>query len=157
MRAAEKVRRELEEGLVSSVQWKIFGALVLAAPFVLFAVLLALSPAAAGAFAGSMLARISDPFVLIGIIISGFAGAGGARWHWALGIGVTVGVAGCLLGYAWWEKVAGGTVATQTAWLFLVWSMFFAFYGFVAGRLGPVDIHLSAMAAAARLIIAEKL
>jgi hypothetical protein len=119
---------------MSSVQWKIAGGLVLAAPFVLFVVLLVLSPAAAGTFAGSLLGRIADPPVLIGIVLSGVAGALGFRWYWALGIGVTVGTAGCLLGYAWWTKVAGSTVAQQTAARFVMWAMLLAAYGYILGR-----------------------
>jgi hypothetical protein len=120
---------------MSSVRWKIVGALVLAAPFVLFVVLLVLSPAAAGTFAGSLLGKITDPPVLIGIVLSGVAAALGFRWQWAVGIGIIVGTAGCLLGYSWWQKVAGSTVANQTAALFVAWSIAFACYGFIAGRM----------------------
>jgi len=120
---------------MSSVQWKIVGAFVLAAPFLLFVVLLILSPAAAGTFAGSLLAKITDPSVLIGIVLSGVAGALGFRWQWAVGIGIIIGTAGCLLGYSWWQNVAGSTVANQTAVLFVTWSIAFACYGFIVGQM----------------------
>jgi hypothetical protein len=120
---------------MSAVQWKMLGALVLTAPFVLFLALLFLSPAAAGTFAGSLLSRLTDPPVLVGISLSGVSGALGFRLYWALGIGVAVGATGCLLGYAWWEKIAGSTVANHTAMLFMVWSIAFASYGFIAGRM----------------------
>jgi hypothetical protein len=120
---------------MSSVHRKILGALVLPAPFVVFVVLLVFSPAGAGAFAGSLLSRITDPPVLIGIVVSGVAGATGCRWQWALGIWTIVGAAGCLLGYSWWQKVAGSTIANQTAAFFIAWTIAFAFYGFIAGRM----------------------
>jgi hypothetical protein len=119
---------------MSSRLWKILGALVLAAPVVLFLVLLAFSPAAAGTFAGSLLGRFTDPPVLLGIVLAGFAGALGYQWAWAFGVGIAVGIAGCLLGYSGWAKVAGETVAGQTAAQFFIWAILFALYGFIAGR-----------------------
>jgi hypothetical protein len=50
-------------------------------------------------------------------------------------VGIVAGAAGCLLGYSWWQKLAGSTVANQTAVSFIAWSIAFAWYGFIAGRM----------------------
>ena len=115
--------------------WKIIAALIMASPFIVFIFLFVTSPAAAGAFAGSLLARVTDPPVLTGIILSALAGFLGYRWPWALGIGVVVALVGSAMGYSWWEKVAGSEVATRTATSFAVWAIMLSVYGFVAGQL----------------------
>jgi len=120
---------------MSSTQRKMVTALALAAPFILFVALLVLSPATAGTFAGSLLGRITDPPVLIGLVLSALAGVAGWRWWWAFGIGTIVGSAGCVLGYSWWQQVAGSAIANRTAASFVVWSIVFACYGFTAGRM----------------------
>lgn len=120
---------------MSSPPWKLLGGLVLAAPFVLFLILLANSPAAAGIFAGSLLSRLTDPVVLLGIVLGVVAGAAGFRWFWAFGVGIVVGAIGAFLGYSWWVKVAGDAVANQTAERFIFWTIFLTVYGFIAGSM----------------------
>jgi hypothetical protein len=109
------------------------GASVLAAPVAYFFFLLAVDPPAAGWFAGSWLARIADPLMLIGIFLAGSAGAARGHFAWAPGIGVSVGAARCLLGYHWWAEVYGNAAATQMAALFVIWAILFAAYGYIGG------------------------
>src|ERR1700674_3200718 len=66
--------------------WNVLRAIVLASPFIVFVFLLITSPPGAGTFAGSLLGKITDPPVLLGIILSGAVGALGYRWPWALGV-----------------------------------------------------------------------
>jgi|ERR1700674_493731 len=115
--------------------WNVLRAIVLASPFIVFVFLLITSPPGAGTFAGSLLGKITDPPVLLGIILSGAVGALGYRWPWALGVGAVVSVVGCVMGYSWWEKVAGSAVANRTAAFFAIWAIFLAAYGFIAGRM----------------------
>jgi hypothetical protein len=120
---------------MSSPPWKLLGALVLAAPVVLFLVLLAFSPPTAGTFAGSLLGRLTDPLVLLGVVLAGVAGALRFQWFWAFGVGIAVGIAGCVIGYSWWAKVVGETAAGQIAAQFIIWTIFLTLYGFIAGRM----------------------
>lgn len=115
--------------------WKLLGGLVLAAPFVLFLILLANSPAVAGIFAGSLLGRLTDPAVLLGIVLGVVAGKAGFRWFWAFGVGIVQGAIGAFLGYSWWVKVAGDAVANLTAERFMLWTIFLTLYDFIAGSM----------------------
>lgn len=120
---------------MSPQSWGLWpSAIVLAAPFALFFILLMLVPPAAGWFAGVVLARITDPPILIGIFLAGIVGTARRHFAWALGIGLLIGAAGSLLGYSWWSRVAGNAVAADMAARFVVWAILLAAYGYVAGQ-----------------------
>ena len=119
--------------------WKLGAIAVVAAPFVLFVLLLVIDPPAAGTFAGSLLVRLTDPPVFIGIVVSCIFGAVGYRWPWALGVGVIAALVGCVMGFSWWQKVAGSDVAVRTAMSFALWTILLAAYGYIVGRLFQRD------------------
>ncbi len=124
-----------KRGEASMQPWKLGAIAIVAAPFVLFVLLLVIDPPAAGTFAGTLLARLTDQPIVIGIVASCIFGAVGYRWPWALGVGVIAALVGCAIGFSWWQKIAGSDLAIRTAMSFAIWTILLAAYGYIAGRL----------------------
>jgi hypothetical protein len=117
-----------------SQPWRLLiAASVLAAPVVYFFLLLAVSPPAAGTFAGSWLARIADPIMLVGIFLAGIAGATRRHFAWALSIGFLAGAVRWLVGYSYSAEVYGREAASQMAVLFVIWAILIAGYAYIGG------------------------
>jgi hypothetical protein len=114
---------------------RVAGMLVFAGPFCVFLVLFAVNQADAGWFAGKTLGHLADPLILGCVVVSGVAGLLGFRWLWALGTGTVTVLAHFYVSYDVWVRIAGSEIANKTAFNELVWHLFFAFYGFLIGKL----------------------
>ncbi|HLJ72398.1 MAG TPA: hypothetical protein VKU03_13845 [Roseiarcus sp.] len=111
---------------------KMMGAAVVVLPLISFLFLLIVNPAAADWFARTLLARLTDPIIVLETILSAAAGAARRGLIWPLALAMATGLR-FAISYSMWGAGAGDAFAEHAVHA-AEYALAFAFCGYLLGR-----------------------